>query len=102
MTKLRALLLCFATLLVADAARAQGAPCASGTDIACTAQGAVRGLVEDGTLAFKNVPYAQAPVGPLRFRPPVPPTSWDGVRDGQKFGAICPQLIGGAVKGEED
>ena len=31
--------------------------------------------------AFLGVPFAQAPVGDLRFRPPVPAGPWEGVRD---------------------
>ena len=75
---------------------------ATGPDIACTAQGAVRGMVEGELLAFKGLPYARPPVGDLRWRPPAPPSAWDGVRDGTQFGAICPQTIAKKVTGEED
>lgn len=75
---------------------------ARGADVACTAQGAVRGVAERGTLAFKGIPYAHPPVGPLRWQPPAPPPSWQGVRDGSRFGAVCPQLAGQDVIGDED
>jgi para-nitrobenzyl esterase len=39
------------------------------------------------------VPYAAAPVGPLRFRPPQPPEPWDSVRDASRFGPAAPQAI---------
>lgn len=71
-------------------------------DIACTAQGAVKGIQENGTWAFKGIPYAQPPVGPLRWQAPQPPQSWQGLRDGSQFGAICPQLVGSDVVGSED
>ena len=34
----------------------------------------------DGTWAWYGVPYAKPPVGELRFKPPVRPEAWDGVR----------------------
>lgn len=34
----------------------------------------------DGTWAWYGVPYAKPPVGELRFKPPVKPEAWDGVR----------------------
>ncbi|MED5619915.1 carboxylesterase/lipase family protein [Ideonella sp. BN130291] len=74
----------------------------TGPGVACTAQGAVRGTPENGTLAFKGIPYAAPPVGPLRWQPPAAPARWEGVRDGSRFGAICPQLVGKDVVGEED
>jgi para-nitrobenzyl esterase len=68
----------------------------------CTAQGSVRGVVENGTVAFKGIPYAQPPVGELRWRKPRAAQPWEGVRDGTQFGAVCPQLSGDAVIGDED
>jgi para-nitrobenzyl esterase len=84
------------------AAKSQSAGCPTEADIACTEQGAVRGIVEGQTLAFKGIPYGQAPVGQLRWRPPQPPSAWTGIRDGSRFGSMCPQLAGSDVKGDED
>jgi para-nitrobenzyl esterase len=56
-----------------------------------TASGAVRGAFADDHLLFAGIPYAAPPVGPLRWRPPQPPTPWQGVRDASKFGLRCMQ-----------
>ncbi|HUG22199.1 MAG TPA: carboxylesterase family protein [Albitalea sp.] len=74
----------------------------AGPDVVCTPQGAVRGVAENGALAFKGLPFAMPPTGSLRWQPPAPPDAWQGVRDGSRFGAVCPQLAGTNVVGDED
>ncbi|HEV2673803.1 MAG TPA: carboxylesterase family protein [Aliidongia sp.] len=56
-----------------------------------TRSGHVSGCPRDGggVLAFKGIPYAAPPVGPLRWRAPQPPTPWNGVHDASTFGAGC-------------
>jgi para-nitrobenzyl esterase len=44
---------------------------------------------------FKGIPFAAPPVGPLRWRPPQPPASWQGVRRADQFGPRCMQRGGG-------
>jgi len=39
-----------------------------------------------GGHSFKGIPFAQPPVGDLRWRPPQPPKNWEGVRKANKFG----------------
>ncbi|MEU2602001.1 carboxylesterase family protein [Streptomyces hirsutus] len=56
-----------------------------------TPYGAVRGRWEGGTAVFRGIPYAAPPFGPHRFRPPVPPEPWDGVRDAGAFGPTAPK-----------
>ncbi len=52
-----------------------------------TAQGTVEGLLSaDGKVQlFKGIPYAAPPVGDLRWQPPQPPASWEGVRPAHDF-----------------
>lgn len=45
----------------------------------------------ESVAAFLGVPYAQAPVGPLRFRAPEPVEPWNGVREALAFGATAPK-----------
>lgn len=60
-----------------------------------TSYGSVEGMsvTEDGDVVhvFRGVPYAAPPVGDLRWRPPQPPESWDGVRDATEWAHRCPQ-----------
>lgn len=46
---------------------------------------------EDGreASAFLGIPYAQAPIGNLRFKRPKPVRHWLGVKDTTKFGNRC-------------
>jgi len=61
------------------------------TSLVRTEAGMVRGVVESDHRLFAGIPYAAPPVGSLRFRPPMPPTPWTGVRDATKPGPRCIQ-----------
>ncbi|MFA6230850.1 MAG: carboxylesterase family protein [Rhodanobacter sp.] len=41
---------------------------------------------------FQGIPYAAPPLGDLRWKPPQPVASWQGVRQAQRFGPRCMQL----------
>ena len=56
-----------------------------------TETGVVRGAAVTGGYQFLGIPYAAAPTGNLRWRPPQPAPSWKGVRDASQFGPSCPQ-----------
>lgn len=58
-----------------------------------TKLGLVRGAPAKvaGVMVYKGIPFAQAPVGPLRFREAQPAKPWSGVLDGTKWGNTCIQ-----------
>ncbi len=58
---------------------------------AVTASGEVDGLWEGGLHVFKGLPYAAPPIGPLRWRAPMPPASWNRVLPAFAYGRACPQ-----------
>ncbi|XP_037520132.1 cocaine esterase [Rhipicephalus sanguineus] len=71
-------------------------------------QGVLRGRVlrtpsGRGLVAFLGVPYAAAPLGPLRFKPPVIHPGWSSVLDATAFRSACPQFdYRGRIVGNED
>ena len=65
--------------------------CAAERPVVKVDTGSLKGTIEYGMQVFKNIPYAAAPVGDLRWRPPQPALSWSGMRDASKFGESCPQ-----------
>ena len=64
--------------------------------------GALEGVAAESGAIFKGIPFAQPPVGDLRWRPPAAPKSWKGARDASAPGAACAQFVRGAATGEED
>ncbi|OBA90085.1 carboxylesterase [Mycobacteriaceae bacterium 1482268.1] len=53
--------------------------------------GTVEGFTRDGVHRWRSIPYAQAPVGPLRLKAPRPVQPWPGVRYCHGFGNCAPQ-----------
>jgi len=51
------------------------------------AQGILEGIyLSDQIATYRGIPFAQPPVGELRWKAPQPPKSWDGVRKADTFG----------------
>uniref|UniRef100_UPI003F77851D Carboxylic ester hydrolase n=1 Tax=Lucilia cuprina TaxID=7375 RepID=UPI003F77851D len=79
------------------------------TVVAETEYGKVKGVkrltvYDDSYYSFEGIPYAQPPVGELRFKAPQRPTPWDGVRDccNHKDKSVQVDFITGKVCGSED
>lgn len=56
-----------------------------------TANGIVVGVNDGDLRVFKGIPFAQPPVGKLRWREPQPVRNWRGTRDAKQFGPRCMQ-----------
>jgi para-nitrobenzyl esterase len=50
-----------------------------------TPAGTLRGLTSSGVRIFRGVPFAQPPIGPLRFRPPIKAAPHPGILDATTF-----------------
>jgi para-nitrobenzyl esterase len=56
-----------------------------------TKSGVVAGSVANGVVSWKGVPFAQPPVGELRWKPPQPVAPWTGVRAATAYANDCMQ-----------
>ena len=78
------------------------AACACNSDpmVVKTTKGKVQGVMEEGTIAFKGIPYAKIE----RFMPPMETDPWDTVMVCDKYGPYAMQAGGfpGAVMSEEN
>lgn len=53
--------------------------------------GALEGVRDGDLTVYKGVPFAAAPVGDLRWRPPQPVRPWKGIRKTDTFAPACMQ-----------
>lgn len=56
-------------------------------------QGEIEGVEHEGFALYKGIPYAEAPVGNLRWKAPVSKKPWKGVFKADKWGDRPPQPI---------
>src|ERR1043165_3217624 len=63
------------------------------TDRVKTANGVIEGTGKQssGVRIFKGIPFAQPPVGDLRWKEPQPVKNWQGGRQAVQFGPRCMQ-----------
>lgn len=56
-----------------------------------TKTGCIEGTRQNGTRVFRGIPYASAPVGNLRWRPPQPHKAWNSTLKTTDFRSTCYQ-----------
>lgn len=59
-----------------------------------TQYGALQGSSKNDLFYFKAIPYAQPPLGELRFQAPKKPNHWEGIKDATQLSAAAPQNKG--------
>ena len=64
--------------------------------------GRLRGEQSHGVNVFRGVPFAEPPLGPLRFCAPARMKSWSGTRDATQFVAAAMQAGEPGIKQSED
>jgi para-nitrobenzyl esterase len=75
-------------------------------DTVKVAQGSLHGATAGKVTSFKGVPFAAAPVGELRWKPPAAAANWSGVKEATAFAPACMQMgrarAGGTQNQSED
>ena len=70
------------------------------SDIIKTTTGKLKGYIENDLNIFKGIPYAQPPIGDLRFKDTVEKEPWEGVLDTIEYGPIPmqPTIPGSSIE----
>ncbi|MHA2038456.1 MAG: carboxylesterase/lipase family protein [Promethearchaeota archaeon] len=61
------------------------------TKIIETTTGKLQGYIDRGIEIYKGIPYAEPPIGDLRFSAPSPKSPWSGVLEVTEFSSVAPQ-----------
>jgi para-nitrobenzyl esterase len=77
--------------LCVAAAVALATPSFAQAPVAKAPAGTLTGETEGALNVFKGIPYAKPPVGPLRWKAPVPLPRWSGMKSATDFGPACIQ-----------
>jgi para-nitrobenzyl esterase len=69
-----------------------------------TSVGTLIGSTDEGVDVFRGIPYAEPPIGALRFARPVAHAPWTAPLDTRESEPLlrCPQIQDGAMRGQED
>jgi para-nitrobenzyl esterase len=89
----------FGLLVVLAAATTQAQAVAPEAPHVSTDAGVLQGMnvgSAGDVVVYRGIPFAQAPVGALRWRPPQAPRAWHGVRDASQFSVGCMQSVAGS------
>ncbi len=81
-----------AGLLFGVGAAAPPQAVSAGKPLVHTKEGPVQGFIVNGVAEFLGIPYAEPPVGNLRWRPPKRHAPWTTVKEATAFGPICAQI----------
>ena len=83
--------------------RSLSASAVSAPALVTTPLGKLRGVSSPEAIRnFRGIPFAQPPVGPLRFQPPQPPKPWPDTRDATRFAAAAMQPDEPSIPQSED
>ena len=66
---------------------------ASAAPVVATQEGVVQGVIDKGVAEFLGVPYAEPPIGNLRWKPSKKHEAWAGVLKATAFGPTCEQVV---------
>lgn len=79
------------TAAVLAAASLAGTSASAQVTTAAVTGGEIQGVAGPAVSSFKGIPFAAAPVGPLRWRSPQAVKPWSGVKTTASFGPACMQ-----------
>ena len=66
--------------------------------VVTVSSGKLQGIIENGLEVFRGIPYAEPPVGALRWRAPQEVKPWGGIKKAEAFGCACMQSDRGAQR----
>lgn len=55
--------------------------------------GTIKGVANEAFITYKGIPYAEPPVGDLRWIAPVEKAAWEGTLEAKSYSKACPQSV---------